>query len=167
MDQLGAGRAIVPREDRVRVTLAARMRSGSGWSDACILNISSRGLLIVSSGAAQPGSFVEIRRGSQLVVARVIWRKNQRIGLCSPSPVRVVDIISDQTAAAIQANPGAVQVERRRVPRTQDQSRSHARAAEFLTIVLVAAALSAWAAVAVHEAFAAPLATVRATLAPR
>ena len=80
--------------------LPARMRSSGGWSDACILNVSSRGLLVYSNTAVDPGSTVEIRRGGQLVIARVVWRQNQRIGLCSPDPVPIEDIISDKTAAA-------------------------------------------------------------------
>ena len=39
--------------------LPARMRSSTGWSDACILNISTRGLLIYALGSADPGNFVE------------------------------------------------------------------------------------------------------------
>ena len=35
-----------PRELRRRVILPARLRTGADWSDTCMLNISSRGLLI-------------------------------------------------------------------------------------------------------------------------
>ena len=87
--------------------LPARMRSASGWSDACILNLSSRGLLVYSNGTANPGSFVEVRRGGQLVVARVVWRENQRIGLSSSDAVRVNDI-SDETPTRTSTVPPTV-----------------------------------------------------------
>ena len=96
MLQQSSALSFQPRERRRRVMLPARVRNNSGWSDACILNISSRGLLVYSAGAAEPGSFVEIRRGGQLVIARVIWRENQRMGLCSPDPVPVDAIISNR-----------------------------------------------------------------------
>ena len=149
------------------MTLAARMRSEGGWSDACILNVSSRGLLVYSSGVAPIGSFVEIRRGSQMVVGRVVWRKNQRLGLCSPQQVHITDLISDQTAAAAIAKPGAAYVERRRIPRTADQHRARARAMEFLFALLVATALSLWAVTAMHQAFVKPMAAVEAALRAR
>jgi hypothetical protein len=148
--------------------LPARMRGRSGWSDACILNVSRRGLLVYSSGSAGPGSFVEIRRGGQLVVARVIWRRNGRIGLHSPEPVRVDDIITTETAAsAVQSSAGHIPVDRRRAGRDPDRSRQHGRAMEFLAIVLAGTALAGAAVAAVEDALATPLATVRTALGAR
>src|SRR5690349_3937884 len=95
-----ASRSLRPREERRRVMLPARLRSASGWSDACILNISSGGLLIFSKGAAEPGSQVEIRRGGRLVIGRVAWRQNQRIGLESDGPIPVGEIIDPELADA-------------------------------------------------------------------
>lgn len=156
----------VPREERRRVMLPARMRSASGWSDACILNISSRGLLVFSKGTAEAGSFVEIRRGGQLVVARVVWKNNQRIGLFSPDPVRIEDIISNETAAAaVQSSNGVV--ERRRIPRTSEQSRERARAMEFMATLLVGVALAVSAVFYMHQILSEPLALVQSKLAPR
>jgi hypothetical protein len=146
--------------------LPARMRSSSGWSDACILNISSRGLLIYSAQSADPGSFVEIRRGGQLVVARVVWRKNRRIGLSSPDPVRIQDIISTETAvSAVQSTLDSKRVDRRLVPRDANRSRSHARAMEFMVMVLGGTALVAAAVACVVDSLGAPMGAVRAALA--
>jgi hypothetical protein len=148
--------------------LPARMRSASGWSDACILNISSRGLLVYSSGSAAPGSFVEVRRGGQLVVARVVWRKNQRMGLCSPDPVRVEDIISSQTAAsAVQATAARPKFERRRVPRSADRSRSQGRAMEFLGTLLIGSSIVLVASVYAVDVLARPTLAIRAALGTR
>jgi hypothetical protein len=159
--------ALTARETRHRVMLPARMRSPAGWSDACILNVSSRGLLVYSAAAAQPGSFVEIRRGSQLVIARVVWRKNQRIGLCSTDRVHVEDIISSETAAsAVQSGAQRVGLERRRIPRQAERSRSQGRAMEFLALILVGTVLAGAAALSVQEALARPLSQVRTVLGP-
>ncbi len=142
--------------------LPARVRTASGWSDACILNISSNGLLVYSNTTAEPGQFVEIRRGRQLVIARIVWRKNQRIGLWSPE-VHIQDLISDETiAAATQGR--AVAIERRTVPRDDGRSRARARAIEFGSTLAIVAAISAWAAVYVYQILSKPLATVKAAL---
>lgn len=145
--------------------LPARMRAASGWSDACILNISRKGLLIYTSASADPGTFVEIRRGGQLVVARVVWRRNQRIGLHCPDPVRIEDIISTETAAsAVQSCASRLPEERRRIPRDQDRSRYRARAMEFVAIILAGAALAGAAVAGVKDALGVPLTSVRAAL---
>jgi hypothetical protein len=140
--------------------LPARMRGHSGWSDACILNISSRGLLIYSNGTAEPGAFVEIRRGGQLVTARVVWRKNQRIGLCSPDPVHVEDIIGADSADAAVPTAAGVAVERRRVPRDPERSRHNGRAVEFIAIVLIGSALAFAAMASIEQNLARPLAAI-------
>jgi hypothetical protein len=164
----GGSSALKPREKRQRVMLPARMRTPSGWSDACILNISSRGLLVYSSGGAQPGSFVEIRRGGQLVVARVVWRKNQRIGLCSPDPVHIEDVISSETAAsAVRSSSRKLAVDRRRIPRDSDRSRARGRAIEFMSVLLIGSALATAAVAAVGHALGQPLSSVRSALGSR
>ena len=141
--------------------LPARMRTKAGWSDACILNISSRGRLIYSNGTAQPGSFVEVRRGGQFVIARVVWRKNQRIGLHSPDPVHVEDIIgADKAAAASVSTAAGMPIERRRIPRDPERSRHHARAAEFIAMVVAGGALAFAAMASVEESLAKPFAAV-------
>ena len=149
--------------------LPARIRSSGGWSDACILNISSRGLLVYSSTAVDPGSTVEVRRGGQLLIARVVWRQNQRIGLCSPDPVPIEDIISDKTAAAaVISCASEVRVaERCRNPRSQERNRERARAAEFAVFVLFGAAMAGGVGIYVREALANPMARITAALEPR
>jgi len=154
---------LVPREERVKTLLPARVRSETGWSDACILNISSRGLLLYSTCGASPGAFVELRRGNHLVVARVVWRKNGRMGLWSPEKVNIQGIISDQVAAAAGRSSGSA-AERRRIPRTEQQNRERAKAMEFLATVLIASSLAVCAVFYVHEVMAKPLSAVRAAL---
>jgi hypothetical protein len=153
------------REERRRVMLPARLRSQSGWSDACILNVSEHGLLIYSNGAAHPGSFVEVRRGGQLVIARVVWRRNQRIGLCSPDTIHVDDIISTSEAQAALTTAYKVTLERRRVPRIPEPSRSRGRAGEFIGTVLIVAALAGAGAFYAASTLGRPLAHVKAALA--
>lgn len=141
--------------------LPARMRSAAGWDDACILNISSRGLLIYSNIAAEPGATVEVRRGGQLVVARVVWRKNQRIGLCSSDPVPVEQVISDEAAAsAVLSSGDPIRLDRRRRPRNPDRSRERGRAIEFICVALLGSAFAAWAAMSVHQALATPMSAI-------
>lgn len=163
----GSCQALRPREERLRTLLPARMRSQSGWSDACILNISTGGLLVYSAGEAKLGSHVEIRRGGSLIIANVVWRKNQRIGLSSHHPVPIREVLEDEKVAAIVTTDSPVLVERRRQPRTPDNSRLKARAMEFAATAGIGIALAATAALCVAEAISKPIAAVEAALGMR
>lgn len=167
MQQSGGGRNIKPREDRRRTVLPARLRNGGGWIDACILNVSSRGLLIHAKCTPQPGSQIELRRGGYLVTARVVWRSTHRIGLCSPDQLPVDDIISCEHApAAVPALKSDVKVERRIEPRSHERSRERSRAIEFLSLVLVGTALAGAASAYAYEALSNPLKAVHRALEP-
>ena len=63
-----------PREPRVRVHAAARMKAGSTWHDILILNISSRGLMARAKSIPAARSYVEIRLGTNAaIIGKVIW----------------------------------------------------------------------------------------------
>ena len=81
--------------------LHARMRASTGWTDACILNVSSRGLLInASATGAVTGSEVELRHGAHVIVAEVVWRKGTRAGLRTDQRVPVDEIMALSKAPA-------------------------------------------------------------------
>ena len=108
-----------PRELRRRVVMPARLRSRSGWTDACILNISSRGLIIHSSLAGPQGSVVELWRGDHVIVARVMWQDGARAGLQTDERLAVEDIMSLSSSAAMTLTASkAVSGDRRARPRT-------------------------------------------------
>jgi hypothetical protein len=150
-----------PRELRRRVVLPARLRAGSQWSDTCILNISSRGLLIHSGYAGPKGSFVEVRRGQHVIVARVAWRDGARAGLQSDERVPVEEIMSLGQCQALQltAGRGAI-VERRRHPRPPDASRLRSRWFEFAAVSMLGACLAVGMWAMAERAFAEPMAMV-------
>src|SRR3954453_8262022 len=82
------------REWRRSVLLKARIRTGAGWSDACILNISSRGMLIHAIRASDRGSIVEVRQGEHVIRARVVWSDGARAGLRADERLPVEQILS-------------------------------------------------------------------------
>ena len=82
-----------PREWRRKVLVSARMRSPAGWGEARILNVSSRGMMIRTVHPAQTGSMIELRRGDQVIFAKVVWQSGTRAGLRSNSIVPVTDLM--------------------------------------------------------------------------
>lgn len=157
------------REPRRKVMLKARMRVASAWHDACILNLSSRGLMLQTSNPPVRNSYLEIRRGPHVIVARVMWAKGQRVGLLAQDPLPVEAIVTQE--AVPERGVCAKPVERRRVPRgTTDRAEANRRwgqRLQYLVIALAGACAAVIAAVEAREALASPMDAVAATLRSR
>jgi hypothetical protein len=154
------------REERQKVMIKARMLSGTSWDDVCVLNLSAHGVGIQAAEPPPRGTYVEIRRGSHVIVARVAWSKGHRAGLRSQDRIFIKAIVND-TATAPPRNAGQP-LERRRVPRTaqqpHEQSRSLGRAMEFVCFAVIAGAVALTAFGAVEQALARPLSQISAAL---
>ena len=156
-----------PRELRRRVVLPARLRNGAAWSDVCILNISSRGLMVQASRASRPGSVVELHRGAYVIHARVVWQEGARAGLRVENPLPVDEILTLSQAPDLRLTAGGSRVlERRKAPRDHESSRIQSRAVEFAAAAFIAGALSMAALSMLEEAFAKPMRAVETALTP-
>ena len=147
--------------------LRARLRASSGWSDACILNVSSHGLLInaTTAGAAATGSMIELWHGEHLIVGEVVWRKGTRAGLRTDQRVPVEEIMAIGNAPALQLTAGDwPRADRRKRPRSHDESRLRSRAIEFAGVAAIAVSLAIALLSMVEAAFAKPLAMVQTAL---
>src|SRR3954447_1683809 len=157
--------ALKAREPRINVVVPARVRVGARWSDACILNISSRGLLIRSPERADRGSYVELRRGDQVIIGRVVLRSGARLGLRAQDRVPVEAIVTSKLAQCrAQPTEDGLPVERRRVRRAHEQSRLRGRAMEFASIAAIGATLCVAVASTVAAAVTDPFTRVRSAL---
>ena len=150
-----------PRELRRRVIAAARLRRPRGWCDATILNISSRGLQIQTSWPLDEGSWIELRRGNNVIRAKVIWSQGVRAGLQADELIAVDELAADNVEDTVTAPRGT---ERRRRPRTHEQSRWSARAVEFAGLLAIVLVLAVGVLEDFQQAFARPLAAVRQVL---
>jgi hypothetical protein len=153
-----------PRELRRRVMLRARMRVHSAWSDVCILNLSSRGLLINSPVPAAEGSTIEVWHGEQMIVATVMWRSGTRAGLQANERILVEQLLALGNSPSLQLTATWPDVERRKRPRPKADSRVRGRLIEFAGAAAIAASLASAVMVMVEQAFAHPLHSVVAAL---
>lgn len=146
--------------------MRARIRSGAQWGDACILNVSSRGMLIHSAWPVTQGSMVEILRGDQLIIARVMWSEAGRSGIRSDDRLPVEDILSLEQSRALQliASNGVFYDRRKDGQRVASDRQLDGRAIEFLASVAIAVslALGLWA--MAEQALSGLLAKVSAAL---
>jgi hypothetical protein len=144
------------------------MRIGAAWRDTRILDLSSRGLMIQASEPVRGGSYVEIRRGRHVIIARVMWTRDRRCGLLTQDPLPTDAIIAEPDRS--QADGPAPQVERRvdraRPPRAFDHERSRwrGRALEFVLVAIAGGVCGTLAYGEVSKALARPLATVETAL---
>ena len=151
-----------PRELRRRVLLQARMRTSTGWSDACILNVSSRGLLITANQSVAEGTSIELRHREHVILAQVIWRSGSRAGLHAEDwvPVDEILILSHSSVLRLAAG-GCAGAERRKRPRTHDDSRLTGRMIEFASVAIIAITLSFGLYSLVADALGEPMARIR------
>ncbi len=169
---------MTPREPRRKVLAHARMRSGGVWEDVCICNVSSRGLLLRTESPPAPGTYVEIRRMSQIIVGRSVWRRGQDFGVRTQDVVDVNAILTDSespgTGRPMSGMPH--QEERRSDPQRQtagdlawqlERSRRLSSAFQFLIIAAVGLAAAGFAAAMVYELLSRPLDAVQVHLAGR
>ena len=150
--------------------IKARMRVGAAWRDACILDLSSRGLMIQSSEPPANGSYLELRRGRHVIVARVMWSRDRRCGLRAQDVLPTEAIISepDRSAGPLIVAGG----ERRaspatRVPRAtaHERSRWRGRAWEFASFAFVGGVFASLAYGAVASVLETPMVAVETALA--
>lgn len=144
--------------------LPARMRSTVGWSDACILNLSSRGLMVHANFSALEAGVVELWHGDHAITARVVWREGPRAGLRAEERIPVEEILSGNGSSSVVSAESYRGVERRKRPRNHDRSRLTARIFEFASVVAIAATLAVGFCLWVEAALAGPLGAVQAVL---
>ena len=159
-----------PREPRQKLLIRARMRSDSGWADACILNVSSRGMLVQAPKVPAPGSYIEIHRGSYCVVARVAWNSHHRFGVRSQDVLVIGRLLGEQAPAAPATKVGTLVNDRRATPRASAQeaerNRQRGRTFEFLSAVAIGLTAASAGFGVVAEVLGAPMRAVGAALAP-
>ena len=151
------------RELRRRLLLPAKIRSGGLWSDACILNVSSRGMMIQASRGSTPGTLIELSRGGDVVLGKVMWREGTRVGLKVNQRLPVEDILTVSQVPGLQLT-ATESLERPVTPARYERSRGRARIIEFAGVALFAGALSVAAFILLEHAFAEPMAKIEAAL---
>lgn len=119
------------RHARRKVLIPARMKQGVGWSDVCIRDLSARGLLVQAGAPPVRGTYVEIRRGVHIIIAKVAWSKGPYFGLTSQDclPVDALILQPQSATASTGVTQDSANVDRRASPRrpTIDQALARSR----------------------------------------
>ena len=135
---------MIKREPRHDVDLPARLRGDESWSDVCIRNVSSRGLMLLIDNPPPRGTYIEVRRGSAVVIGRVMWTGDGRCGLRTRNRISVAELtLANAAPRDVKAGGG----DRRAQARTHRPDEAAARSAALgrtmqfaATIALILAA---------------------------
>lgn len=153
-----------PRESRKIVMLAARLRHSEAWVDASILNISSGGLQLHATSPPSRGTYIEVRRGTHVIIGRVVWVKADRFGMCAQDKLAINALIANAPPSKPASNDqGGTAVERRVRPRSEAlewryaQSQGKGRSLQFACIAGFGLILAASVYEAVRDTFSKPL----------
>lgn len=146
-----------PREHRHKVLIRAKLRAGGLPVDACIRDISSKGMLIQSRAPPARGTYVEVITATQTIVGRVVWDSDMRFGVNTREKLHIEMIVGElRTGRAPSETPPVVAL-RRPQPRRESFTRTHAKALEFGGLVVFAVALIYAIASATYETLSRPL----------
>lgn len=142
------------------------MRDGSAWSDVCLVNLSSRGAGLQCAAPPSIGSYVEIKRGSNvLIVGRVAWSQGHRFGIRTQDVIWINAVLND---VAVEQAPVAA-VERRAVARTatdHEHSRLLARRMQGSFVLAAVACFALVIGSTMQSALARPMAVLSTAIAP-
>ena len=108
---------------------------------------------------------IEVRHGELAIVARVVWSNGPHVGLQADQRLPVEQILSLGQAPALQLTAvNGRPVDRRKRPRSYEDSRTRGRLFEFAAVAMLAAIVAGFAFDLVHDALARPLEQVRTAL---
>lgn len=90
-------------EPRVRAMVRARLRDSTGERDVCIIDVSSRGLLLTTASPPGRGEFVELIIGPNRLTALVKWSGERRFGLSLRERVNIAAMVQGGLGSLVLA----------------------------------------------------------------
>jgi hypothetical protein len=154
------------REPRQMVIIPAQMRGDTAWSEVCIRNVSSHGMMLEMSRPPAPGSYVELRRASVVVVARVMWSESDRCGLRTQAKVDLSALSGTPAASAPQEQLAKDRSRGRFDPLATAANRAAmiGRSMQFVCGAVFGALLVSLLSLVAYQALSRPLSTIAGVL---
>jgi hypothetical protein len=115
----------------------ARLRGTGPEQDACVVNVSSRGLAATAEEPPQRGEIVEIEIGGNRLIGQVKWSDMRRFGIVLRERISVVSLLSGDSDGITLKRKEAARKQKAR--RSADNS-NVARRLEFAVFLAAGAA---------------------------
>ena len=146
------------REARRKVVVPARLNAGPKWVDAVVLNVSSRGMLVRSDVAIEVGTYIDLRRGRQVIIGRAIWANGNQFGVRTQDRIDIDALLGELSRPS---SADGMRPERRADPQRSgdtvvaaqraERSRHMGRFLQYATMTAAAVAAAGYAASTVHD----------------
>jgi hypothetical protein len=160
------------REARRKVVVPARLNAGPKWVDAVILNVSSRGMLVRSDSAVEVGTYIDIRRGRQVIIGRAVWINGNQFGVRTQDRIDIEALLGELSRPSSADGP---RPERRTDPQRSaaptmtaaqkaDRNRHLGALFQYALIAVVALTAAGFAASTVHDLLSTSMGAVTAHL---
>lgn len=137
------------------------MNVGGKWSDGCIHDVSDKGVLVSSTSPPSIGTYVDIRRGTLVIIGRVVWSGGNRFGVRTQDPVDIAALINEPVLKTRPATSDRRNATRdgspRRTIEQADRNRQRSSAFQFICLTIIGLGLAYFAAICCYRALAAPL----------
>ncbi len=145
------------------LSVPCRMNVGGKWSSGCIHEVSTKGILVSSSEPPPLGTYVDIRRGTLVIIGRVVWTGGSRFGVRTQDPISLAALLSEPVLQhrpkAVDRRAAAREESTRRIVERGAKAKHRSSTVEFICIALLGASVAGFAAVSSYHALATPFAT--------
>ena len=157
-----------PRAMRTAVRVPCRLNLGTIWVDGIIRNVSTRGIMVSTEHPVKRGAYIEIRRGTLIIIGRVMWSRDGCLGIRTQDPISAQTLIDEPVRSSRPVSAATVD-ERRVATRAQgernaaqrsERSRRFASAFQFVCVVAAGSTLAILIAIYVYELLAVSASTV-------
>ena len=157
----------VAREARRKVSIRATMCAGGPWTDVCIRDISSRGMMVQMGAPPPRGTFVEIESAGHQIVGLVVWRKDHRFGIQTRDRINVHALVNRIAPKAVVPPRRAARHRPQAAMRSgADTSRTLGSRMEFALVAVFAAALVAALGTTAFQTLSRPFDAISTMLRP-
>lgn len=145
------------------LSVPCRMNVDGRWSNGCIHDVSDKGLLVSSSEPPILGTYVDIRRGTLVIIGRVVWNGGSRFGVRTQDPVSLAALLSEPVMKhrPTDADRRALRREHatRRIVDQTDLSKRRASAFQFICLAIIGVGIACCAALSCYQTLVAPFGT--------
>lgn len=153
------------REDRTRTMLRATLREGHAEREACVLDLSHRGLMATSTPAPRRGVYITLTIGRHEIDGQVQWSEGRRFGVRLRERVDVLAVLGNEAGPTLLA--AAEKARGRASPEARAAYARHvAHGFSYGVFIAVAAAVAGLGGQLVFQSLNAPLVKIEVALKP-
>lgn len=143
------------------LSVPCRLNVSGKWSNGCVHDVADKGLLISCTSPPPIGTYVDIRRGTLVIIGRVVWQSGSRFRVRTQDPVSIAALVNEpvlksRPATSDRRSLGRVESGQSAIQQAE-RSRERSSAFQFVCIAIGGVGIAYYAAICCYQALAAPL----------